>query len=105
MDTVMEELYHGKNHHTNRVYNISRERKDFVQMLETRMQIVKNFEENFDENTLMQFRTFCEVDEKCDSIEREEMFTYAFRLGARMMLEILSPFPKDPSLLVKNPMR
>lgn len=91
MDTVLKELYHGKNYHTNRIFAQSQERTDFRQLLDSKAQMVQQLEEVLDETALMQFHTYYNMNEKCASIEREELFTYAFRLGARMMAEILSP--------------
>lgn len=91
MDTILRELYHGKNYHSNRIFAKSQEREDFRQLLDSKAKIVQQLEDTLDESTLMQFHTYYNMNEKCADIEREELFTYAFRLGARMMAEILSP--------------
>lgn len=102
MDTVLEELYYGTNCHTNRAYAKARKRKDFERFAENRMQMMEQLEAALDEAVLMQFHTFCEMNEKCDSIEREELFAYAFRLGAKLMMDVFKPLPQEGTNSVKN---
>ncbi len=50
------------------------------------------FEEGLDENTKVRFREIEQAQAKLNGIENEETFIEGFRLGARMVLDVLNEY-------------
>lgn len=84
MSAILKQLYYGKVSHADLSFAKALELK---QLLDTQAQIVEQLETVLNEQQIMQFHTYCNMQEKSTEIEREELFIYAFRLGAKVTAE------------------
>ncbi len=91
MPSVLEELYYGNIHPADRALANTKKAKDFRQLHHAQVQLEEQLESVLSEQELTQFRTYCNMQGELNCREHEELFLYAFRLGAKMMIEILLP--------------
>lgn len=91
MISVLEELYCGNIHPADRALANSKKAEDFRELQHTGTQLMEQLEAVLNEQQLMQFHTYCNMQGELTCREQEELFVYAFRLGAKMMIEVLLP--------------
>ena len=86
MDNILEDLYEG------RIYPSEQYSPTSEHYKKTREEYQKHYDDfksKLDDTLAKEFENI--LDEKCStiSIELSEMFTYGFKIGAKMMMEIL----------------
>lgn len=91
MLSVLEELYRGNIVPTDRAFASTEKAKEFKNLLHAQTQLAEQLEAALDEQQTIQFHTYCNMQGELDCREQEELFLYAFRLGAKLMTEILLP--------------
>lgn len=91
MSAILEQLYYGKVSNADAAFSKALERKDFKQLLDSQAQLAEQLEAVLTKQQIIQFHTYCKLQEESAKIEHEEVFAYAFQLGAKVMAEILSP--------------
>lgn len=91
MVSVLEELYRGNIAPADRAFARTEKAKKFKNLHRAQTQLGEQLEAVLDEQQIMQFHTYCNIQHELDCREQEELFLYAFRLGAKLMTEILLP--------------
>lgn len=91
MVSVLEELYRGNILPADRDFSSTEKAEAFKTLLRAQTQLTEQLEATLNEQQTMQFHTYCNMQGELDCREQEELFLYAFRLGARLMTEILLP--------------
>lgn len=91
MISVLEELYYGNISLGDRVLAHTEKANAFRNLQHTATPLEEQLISTLNEQQLKQFRTFCDIQGELTQMEQEDLFIHAFRLGAKMMVEILLP--------------
>lgn len=91
MSSILKDLYDGNLCPAGRDYTRSKSAKDYKTLLSSQVELGEQLEDRLDVQARDMFNTYCKMQVELNILEEEDLFLYAFRLGARMLLEILSP--------------
>lgn len=91
MTSVLKDLYDGKLCPAERTFARGAHVEAYKKLFFKQTEIGEQLEKQFDTQAQKMFGTYRELQINLNIMEEEELFFYAFRLGARMLLEILSP--------------
>ena len=91
MLSVLEELYYGNISPGDRVLAHTEKANAFRKLQRAATPLEEQLIATLNEQQLKQFRTFCDIQGELTQMEQEDLFINAFRLGAKMMAEILLP--------------
>ena len=91
MFSVLEELYCGNITPADRAFAPTKKAEEFKKLHRAQTQIEIYLESVLSEQALTQFHTYCNMQGELNCREQEETFIYAFRLGAKLMTEVLLP--------------
>lgn len=91
MPSVLEELYCGNICPVDRAPANTKKAKDFRHLQHVQVQIEEQLKSVLNEQERIQFHTYCNIQGELNCREQEDLFVYAFRLGAKMMMDILLP--------------
>ncbi len=100
MFSVLEELYYGNINPCERTMADPEKENAFRELQHRLTSVEKQLETDLSAEQLIQFHTFCNIQSELTRMEQESLFISAFRLGARLMTEVLLPCknnsPKNP---------
>ena len=91
MLSVLEELYYGNISPGERALAHTEKANAFRKLQRAATPLEEYLETVLDEQQLKQFHAFCNIQDELTQMEQEDLFVEAFRLGAKMMVEILLP--------------
>lgn len=91
MISVLEELYYGNISPGDRVLANTEKANAFRKLQRTATPLEEQLITTLNEQQLKQFHTFCNIQDELTQMEQEDLFVYAFRLGAKLMAEVLLP--------------
>ena len=91
MFSVLEELYYGNLNPCERTMADTEKENAFRELQHKLTFIEKQLETDLSAEQLIQFHTFCNIQSELTRMEQESLFISAFRLGARLMMEVLFP--------------
>ena len=92
MFSVLEELYYGNLNPCERTMADTEKENAFRKLQHRLTPVEKQLETDLSEQQLMQFHAFCNIQSELTRMEQESLFISAFRLGARLMTEVLLPY-------------
>ncbi len=91
MFSVLKELYYGNLNPCERTMADTEKENAFRELQHKLTPIEKQLETDLSAEQLIQFHTFCNIQSELTRMEQESLFISAFRLGARLMSEVLLP--------------
>ncbi len=91
MFSVLKELYYGNLNPCERTMADTEKENAFRELQHKLTLIEKQLETDLSAEQLIQFHTFCNIQSELTRMEQESLFISAFRLGARLMSEVLLP--------------
>lgn len=91
MPSILKDFYNGKLCPSERNLAHGQKAKSYMKLLEKQDAIVKRLEDSLDVQNSDAFKAYCELQMQLDAIEQEDLFLYAFRLGARLEHELFTP--------------
>mgnify|MGYP006865367853 CR=1 FL=1 len=100
MISVLEDLYYGNVNPCERTLADTEKANTFRELQHALTPIEKQLTSALSEQQLMLFHTFCNMQSELVGMEQESIFISAFRLGAKLMTEVLLPSENN---LFENP--
>lgn len=91
MSSILKELYNGNLCPADHTFPKGGNAKKYKMLTDSQVEIGEQLENFMDAQARKQFDTYRDMQIEINIIEQEELFLYAFRLGAQMMLELLNP--------------
>lgn len=88
MASVLKNLFYGNLSPVDRAYAPTPSAQVFQSKLEKQNEIAKQLESRVDAHSLALFQAYCEKQAEISLDEQEELFIYAFRLGAQWTREV-----------------
>lgn len=89
--SVLHSLYYGNLNPADRPYAPNSTSADFRNLLKQQAEVGDCLNTYTDAQVQKWFFSYCELQAKISAAEQEELFAYAFRLGARMYRETFAP--------------
>lgn len=96
MSSILKELYDGNICPADHTVAQGENAKKYKMLIGSQIEIGTQLEKSLDEQERKQFDAYRDMQIDLNILEQEELFLYAFRLGARMMLELTSPYDDAP---------
>lgn len=90
MLSILKEFYQGNIKPVDRDYQQNENSKQFRAWLQEQNEISRQLTEFFNAEQFAMFRKYCDLQARMDVAMQEDLFLYAFRLGARWKREIFS---------------
>ncbi len=100
MSSILKDFYNGDLCPADRRLAHGEEAESYLRLLDMQETAAKRLESSLDEQELKNFRAYCELQMQINTIEQEDMFLYAFRLGAHLEQELL--LPRKGSISAEN---
>lgn len=100
MKSVLKEFYRGNFVPCNREFENSGTAKMYRELLQKQETVYKRLEASLDTQQVKDFQAYCALQAQMEVEEQEELFLYAFRLGARWEREL---FSRRTDGIVKEP--
>ncbi len=91
MESVLKNLYRGGLCPSTRDLAHSDTAHAYSKLQKSQQELTAQFEHALSGKDLDTFKAFCEIQMQIEVEEQEDLFLYAFRLGARFAQEIFSP--------------
>ncbi|MDO4154739.1 MAG: hypothetical protein Q4E21_07815 [Clostridia bacterium] len=91
MSGILKNLYYGNLAPADRAYAPTNAAKALRQDVQKQNDIAEQLAQCADERVRALFETYCELQAKISSAEQEDLFIYAFRLGAQWCGEVFLP--------------
>ncbi|MGN0562150.1 MAG: DUF6809 family protein [Candidatus Fimenecus sp.] len=91
MSAILKNLFYGNLVPADRAYASTNAAKALRQDVQKQNDIAEQLVRCADERVRDLFETYCELQAQISSAEQEELFMYAFRLGAQWCAEVFSP--------------
>ncbi|MGN0520270.1 MAG: DUF6809 family protein [Candidatus Fimenecus sp.] len=91
MSSVLKNLFYGNLVPADRAYASTDTAKQLRKTVQKQNDIATQLERCIDTNARDLFRAYCDLQAAIGNIEQEELFIYAFRLGAQWCAEVFSP--------------
>ncbi|MDO4153317.1 MAG: hypothetical protein Q4E21_00540 [Clostridia bacterium] len=88
--SVLKDFYYGNICPIDRSYACSAEKKAYTNLLNQQERIRTQLCSDLDKKQLQDFQTYCSLQTELNLAEQEDLFLYAFRLGARWERELFS---------------
>lgn len=90
--TVLENLFYGNIIPANRGFAKGEKGRAYQALLCKQTEIMETLDKHLDEQGKNLLEAYYDIQGQAEGIDQKENFLYAFRLGARLMMELLNSY-------------
>ncbi len=92
MPSIFKEFYYGNICPADHIFPQGEDAEKYKALFKAQVEIGDQLERRLDAQGRKQFDAYRDMQIDVNSMEHEGFFLYAFRLGARMTMELLNPY-------------